>query len=111
MSSLDDDDDYSVRYFYDGFCDNDSGLSMYPESEGSDEFTLPWLVKESATTNTDNPRPKILIVGAGIGGLTLAALLQHTGYDFEIFEREHEIAPSGRRETALMLYSLSYDFF
>ncbi|KAF9394279.1 hypothetical protein CPC16_011825 [Podila verticillata] len=95
MSSFSEDDDYSVRYFYDGFCDNDSGLSMYPESEGSGEYTLPWLVKEAATTNADNPRPKVLIVGAGIGGLTLAALLQHTGYDFEIFEREHEIQPSG----------------
>ncbi|KAF9216687.1 hypothetical protein BGZ59_008611 [Podila verticillata] len=94
MSSFSEDDDYSVRYFYDGFCDNDSGLSMYPESEGSGEYTLPWLVKEAAMTNADNPRPKVLIVGAGIGGLTLAALLQHTGYDFEIFEREHEIQPS-----------------
>lgn len=96
MSSFSEDDDYSVRYFYDGFCDNDSGLSMYPESEGSGEFTLPWLVKEAVMTNTDNPRPKVLIVGAGIGGLTLAALLQHTGYDYEVYEREHEIQPSGR---------------
>lgn len=40
-------------------------------------------------------RPKVLIVGAGIGGLMLGALLQKGGMDFEIFDRATVIKPLG----------------
>ncbi|KAG0342030.1 hypothetical protein BG000_007223 [Podila horticola] len=40
-------------------------------------------------------RPKVLIVGAGIGGLTLGILLQKGGIDYQIFERAKEVKPLG----------------
>ncbi|KAF9394277.1 hypothetical protein CPC16_011823 [Podila verticillata] len=43
----------------------------------------------------NSKRPKVLIVGAGIGGLTLGILLQKAGYNFEIFEKAREIKPLG----------------
>ncbi|KAG0093536.1 hypothetical protein BGZ93_007840, partial [Podila epicladia] len=38
-------------------------------------------------------KPKVLIVGAGIGGITLGLLLKKAGIDFTIFERAKEIKP------------------
>ncbi|KAG0264350.1 hypothetical protein BGZ95_003614 [Linnemannia exigua] len=40
-------------------------------------------------------RPKVLIVGAGLGGLTLGAILQKSDTPYEIFERTPEIMPLG----------------
>ncbi|KAG9319353.1 hypothetical protein KVV02_005621, partial [Mortierella alpina] len=40
-------------------------------------------------------KPKVLIVGAGLGGLTLALLLDRMEIDYEIFERAKEIKPLG----------------
>ncbi|KAG0276777.1 hypothetical protein BGZ96_003143 [Linnemannia gamsii] len=40
-------------------------------------------------------RPKVLIVGAGIGGLTLGILLHKAGIPFEIYERILEVKPLG----------------
>ena len=39
--------------------------------------------------------PKVLIAGAGIGGLTLALLLEQAGYEYQVFERASEIKPLG----------------
>ncbi|KAF9584684.1 hypothetical protein BGW38_005581 [Lunasporangiospora selenospora] len=39
--------------------------------------------------------PRVMIVGAGIGGLFLAILLQRAGIDFEIFERASTVKPLG----------------
>jgi cation diffusion facilitator CzcD-associated flavoprotein CzcO len=41
-------------------------------------------------------RPKVLIVGAGLGGLTLGAILQKTDIPYEIFERAPLVKPLGR---------------
>ncbi|KAF9390477.1 hypothetical protein CPC16_005062 [Podila verticillata] len=44
------------------------------------------------------PKPtnaKVLIVGAGIGGLVLAALLEKAGIDYEVFERAKKVVPLG----------------
>ncbi|KAG0083717.1 hypothetical protein BGZ92_010536 [Podila epicladia] len=40
-------------------------------------------------------KPKVLIVGAGIGGLMLGNLLQKGGIDFQILEKSKEIKPLG----------------
>ncbi|KAK5797006.1 hypothetical protein F5H01DRAFT_373550 [Linnemannia elongata] len=40
-------------------------------------------------------RPKVLIVGAGLAGLTLGMLLDKAGIPFEIYERAQEVKPLG----------------
>ncbi|KAF8946746.1 hypothetical protein BGZ47_011490 [Haplosporangium gracile] len=40
-------------------------------------------------------RPKVLIVGAGLAGLTLGMLLHKAGIPFEIYERASEVKPLG----------------
>ncbi|KAG0279759.1 hypothetical protein BGZ95_000291 [Linnemannia exigua] len=56
-------------------------------------------------------RPKVLIVGAGLGGLTLAAILQKSDIPYEIFERAPQVKPLGSAMTlnatvAPLLYQL-----
>lgn len=40
-------------------------------------------------------KPKVLISGAGLGGLTLAILLKKAKIPFLVFERAHEVKPLG----------------
>ncbi|KAG0310431.1 hypothetical protein BGZ97_012561 [Linnemannia gamsii] len=40
-------------------------------------------------------KPKVLISGAGVGGLTLALILEQVGYEYEVFERASKIKPLG----------------
>ncbi|KAF9110949.1 hypothetical protein BGX30_007815, partial [Mortierella sp. GBA39] len=47
----------------------------------------------SATVAT--PRPHVLIVGAGLGGLLLGALLERCDIPYEIFERASSVKPLG----------------
>ncbi|KAF8962167.1 hypothetical protein BGZ46_001218 [Entomortierella lignicola] len=42
-----------------------------------------------------NRRPKVLIVGAGIGGLALAAILEKGNIPYEIFEKASALKPLG----------------
>lgn len=41
-------------------------------------------------------RPKVLIVGGGLGGLTLGILLHKAGIPFDIYERVLEAKPFGK---------------
>jgi hypothetical protein len=45
---------------------------------------------------TDRP-PRVLISGAGLGGLFLGILLERAGIPYEIFERSAELRPLGKQ--------------
>ncbi|KAG0010615.1 hypothetical protein BGZ80_001313, partial [Entomortierella chlamydospora] len=49
----------------------------------------------SQDTPETNPRPGVLIIGAGIAGLTLATLLEQINIPYHIFERAAEVKPLG----------------
>ncbi|KAF9370130.1 hypothetical protein BGX21_005673, partial [Mortierella sp. AD011] len=49
----------------------------------------------SQPTSETKPRPEVLIVGAGIAGLTLAILLEQINIPYQIFERAEEVKPLG----------------
>ncbi|KAF9932217.1 hypothetical protein BGZ67_004859 [Mortierella alpina] len=42
-----------------------------------------------------SPKPRVIIVGAGIGGVTLAILLERAGIPYNVYERAAEIKPFG----------------
>ncbi|KAK3828014.1 MAG: hypothetical protein J3Q66DRAFT_321621 [Benniella sp.] len=44
---------------------------------------------------TDNPKPVVMIVGAGLGGLMMGILLERMNVPYHIFERATEIKPLG----------------
>lgn len=44
---------------------------------------------------TTNEKPTVLIVGAGLGGLLLGALLEKSGVPYTIFERAATVKPLG----------------
>ncbi|KAG0019609.1 hypothetical protein BGZ81_009674 [Podila clonocystis] len=49
----------------------------------------------SSETEVNLEKPKVLIVGAGIGGITLGILLAKAGIEFAIYERAQEVKPLG----------------
>lgn len=51
-------------------------------------------------------KPKVLISGAGLGGLTLAILLKKANIPFLVFERAHEVKPFGMFRP--LAYAISY---
>ncbi|KAK3816942.1 MAG: hypothetical protein JOS17DRAFT_806132 [Linnemannia elongata] len=58
--------------------------------------------------NLANKRPKVLIIGAGLAGITLAMLLERTNIPYEIFERAAAVKPLG---SAIFLNSTTAKVF
>lgn len=70
-----------------------------------------------STTSTQQShsegRPKVLIAGGGLGGLTMGLLLHKAGIPFEIYERATDVKPLGTSQlghTPLCLFPLSSPF-
>ncbi|KAG0044373.1 hypothetical protein BGZ83_010408 [Gryganskiella cystojenkinii] len=49
----------------------------------------------TSSTSTKPEPPCVLIVGAGLGGLMLAALLEKAGIEYHVFERATKVKPLG----------------
>ena len=56
---------------------------------------------------TSTSRPKVLIVGGGIGGLSLGLLLERAGVNYTIFERAATIKPLGNNNSLLYFPAFS----
>lgn len=48
--------------------------------------------------NSDGKNPRVIIVGAGLGGLFLAILLDKAGIPYDIYERASSVKPLGMIE-------------
>lgn len=59
-----------------------------------------------------HPNPRVIVVGAGIGGLMMGLLLGKAGITYQIFERSSNVKGLGKEEKKL-LFSLIHttDFF
>jgi cation diffusion facilitator CzcD-associated flavoprotein CzcO len=52
-------------------------------------------MSQTGTHSPQGTRPRVLIVGAGLGGLTLSLLLEKAGIPYTILERSAAIKPLG----------------
>lgn len=51
---------------------------------------------EETTARKSDESPRVLIAGAGLGGLFLGIQLERAGIPYEIFERSTEMRPLGK---------------
>lgn len=58
--------------------------------------------------NEHTSKPRVLIAGGGIGGLTLGILLKKAGVPFEIFERNYDINDRGNLSLPYFFCSLTH---
>ncbi|KAG0012715.1 hypothetical protein BGZ82_002449 [Podila clonocystis] len=66
-------------------------ISVPPIYKASDDLDTPYTLEEIEALS----KPKVLISGGGIGGLTLAILLHKANIPFLVLERAKEIKPLG----------------
>lgn len=67
-----------------------NSLRQRPNALSFSPFTL-----EQQHTMSTSDKPTVLIVGAGLGGLMLGALLEQSGVPYTIFERSSSLKPLG----------------
>ncbi|KAG0029724.1 hypothetical protein BGZ82_007785 [Podila clonocystis] len=65
------------------------------DSESVDDESITSEPESDIVSEVDNGRPKVLIVGAGLGGLMLGNLLRIAGIRYEIFEVSKTVQPMG----------------
>ncbi|GJJ74506.1 hypothetical protein EMPS_06864 [Entomortierella parvispora] len=63
--------------------------------DADSETTIPKTSPSQPPSPSDGKTPNVLIVGAGIGGLFLAILLDRAGIPYQIFERAATVKPLG----------------
>lgn len=68
----------------------------YPSFSHSDMEDNPAVTFKHDRSLMYNKRPKVLVVGAGLGGMTLGTLLHKAGIPFDIYERASEVKPLGK---------------
>ena len=55
-------------------------------------------LKTSMASMDEKPQPVVFIIGAGLSGLLLAALLEKTHISYRVFERAAEVKPLGKKK-------------
>lgn len=70
-------------------------------SRNHKNMSVPETNNLSSSQESVPKKPKVLIVGGGLGGLFLGILLMKGGVDFEIIERAREVKPIGKRSRDL----------
>ncbi|KAG0249225.1 hypothetical protein BGZ95_007626, partial [Linnemannia exigua] len=72
---------------------SDNGSRSFPSSQSQTTFSS--TSSDVASIHTFGPREKspckVLIVGAGVGGLMLALCLERAGIDYVLLERTHQL--------------------
>lgn len=58
-----------------------------------------------------HPNPRVIVVGAGIGGLMMGLLLGKAGITYQIFERSANVKALGKRRKNLVSLLHTTDFF
>lgn len=77
-------------------------ISVPPVYKPSDNLNLPFTPEEIEALS----KPKVLISGGGIGGLTLALLLHKANIPFLVLERAKEIKPLGKKFSRMTFLSI-----
>lgn len=67
------------------------------------EDDLPKKLPSQLPPPSDGKNPNVLIVGAGMGGLVLALLLEKAGIPYQVYERSAEVRPLGKKATTVFL--------
>ncbi|MET0820809.1 MAG: NAD(P)/FAD-dependent oxidoreductase [Aeromicrobium sp.] len=73
---------------------------------GRDAHLEPWHVRQADKSSFDRPDPRVLVIGAGGGGLSVGACLETMGIDTLLVEKNERVGDNWRnRYEALVLHS------
>ncbi|KAF9897557.1 hypothetical protein BX616_005360, partial [Lobosporangium transversale] len=80
-------------------CTSPTTFSRSSSFESTHAPTLPPIPAPSSFSQSLDNRPGVMIIGAGLGGLLLGALLERIGIRYHIFERASKLRPLGATMT------------